>query len=132
MKKLLFLSIFLIVSTICSAQFVFKSEAIATNLYSHTTNEFEGWSEWRLSDVIILIDLDSSKVEVFSKAEPKYIIIGTLPFEGDTGKELLFECLDPAGMRCTLHLLYLKEVDAFHLYFRWKYLQVVYQMKKVR
>jgi hypothetical protein len=119
-------------STLCSAQFVFKAEGVATKLYSEVKQDYDEWSEWRLSDVIILIDLDSSKIEIFSQKEQKFIIIGILGVEGEKGKELLFECLDQANTRCTSHLIYLKEEEAFHLYFRWKYLQVVYQMKKVR
>lgn len=132
MKKLLFLFIFLIMSTLTYAQFVFKSEAVATKLYSHVKGDFDEWSEWRLSDVIVLIELDSSKIEIFSQPEHKYVIIGAGGVEGEAGRELVFECLDPARARCTLHLIYLKEVDAFHLYIRWQYLQVVYQMKKIK
>lgn len=119
-------------SNLASAQFVFKSEAVATKLYSHVKEDFDEWSEWRLSDVIVLIELDSSKIEIFSQPEQKYVIIGAQGIQTETGRELLFECLDPARARCTLHLVYLPEVDAFHLYIRWQYLQVVYQIRKIK
>lgn len=128
MKKLLFLFIFLIMSTLCSAQFAFKAEGVATKLYSHVKQDFDEWSEWRSTNVIVLIELDSSKIEVFSQPEHKYVIIG---MRSEPGEGLLFECIDPAMARCTLQLIYLKEVDAFHLYIRWKYLQIVYQIRKI-
>lgn len=130
MKKLIFLSIFLLFTIIVKAQFTFKAEAVATSVYSHVKEEMDDWDEWRKSDVIVFINLDSSNVQIFTELEQKYTIIGAIVGEMDGKKALQFDCIDPIGARCTIELVYLEE-NIFHLYIRWKYLHVVYQIRKI-
>lgn len=129
--KSLFISIFLIITSFASAQIsTFKAEAINIKLYSDSLQQFEEWSGWYPSDVIIA--LSEEKVNIYSNYEQKYIIISEINkiINTKNRKIMEFDALDINGSRCTIELVHW-DTGQVQMYIRWTNLQLAYKIRKL-
>lgn len=131
MKKLLF-SIFLLFSLISNAQQVeFKTEAYNISLYNNTDSTYAEWGEWEVTEIKVVLDLDSAIFKIFSQYEQKYKISNMSFFIEEGHKVLEFETLDNFDQAATLRFLYLEDYQSHQLYIIWRQLRMVYQMKRL-
>jgi len=132
MKKLIFLAIFLLLETFVNAQPIeFKTQAYAIALYNNVDSTYEEWGEWELTEIKIILDLDSGHFKIFSQYEQKYRIMDMSFTIEDGHKCLNFQALDNFDQVAILQMVYLQELEAHHLYIVWRRLRLVYQMKKL-
>lgn len=126
--KTLFLSIFLLICSICNAQ-KFQATQIAVRVYNDSTHVFYDWSEWHQSDVIIT--LSDTNIHIYSNMDQDYTIIsiiGNKLFQN--AKVMAFDVIDINNSRCTIEVLHYDN-GINQLYIRWPNLQLAYQFKKL-
>ena len=131
--KSLFLSIFLCFSIICNAQTIrFEAEALNIRVSEDSITEYNLWDGWEACNVIVIVNLPNSTINVYSQYEQEYLILGaTNSFVEDDKISIEFDALDKDNARCSIELIYFMYIEKHHLYIRWRNLEVLYQMKKL-
>jgi hypothetical protein len=129
MKKLLFLSIFLIIGLFSYAQTRFQATHLNLKMYNDTTQQMSEWMGWKQTDIIITVS--DTVINIYSNYEQKYLPIGDknmMHFKD--GYTIQFDALDVNTSRCSIELVHWNRgID--QIYIRWSNVQLAYQMKKL-
>lgn len=132
MKSLL-LPIFLILGIVSYSQTLkFETTVWSIKDFNESTQEFENWREWAISEAIIVINIPKGIIDVYSKIEQRFTIIRPLERGEKEGGVLfyLFECSDISGVICHVEIVQFTN-EKYHMYVRWVNFQIVYQMTKL-
>lgn len=131
MKSLL-LSIFLILGISSYSQIIkFQTEAWSIANFDETTQEFEEWKPWVISEAVIVFNVPKGIIDVYSKIEQQYTIISPVAKENKEGILFYsFDCIDISGIRCFLEVIQFTN-EKYHMYVRWVNFQIVYQMTRL-
>lgn len=129
MKNLL-LSIFLFFTFYCDAQIIsYTSEHINVKTYNTELQQYNEWSGWHYSDVIITIS--ENKLHIYSEVDQEYTIVsviekGYLP----NGERVTMDAIDINGSRVTLEFVNCINEERY-IYIRWTNLQLAYKIRKL-
>lgn len=133
MKKLIFITIFLLIGVLSNAQILkFESEAVSYRTFDVQNNKFDEWKEWEPTKVLIVVNLDKETVDIWSKYEQHYKLgdlINTVIDEDR--KSYLFDSVDEDFKSCIVELAKTPSTGVTSIYIRWSNLQIVYQMNRI-
>ncbi len=133
MKKLIFITIFLLIGVLSHAQILkFESEAVSYRTFDVQNNKFDEWKEWEPTRVLIVVNLDEETVDIWSKYEQHYKLgdlINTVIDEDR--KSYLFDSVDEDFKSCIVELAKTPSTGVTSIYIRWSNLQIVYQMNRI-
>lgn len=106
MKKVITLFALLLLCTGMYAD-VWKYTATAisakyTNVYGNWTD----WSDWEYCNILVVINTNTSRINIYSKETQEYDIIGVDDeyIDNTGGTNYPFECVDAEGKRCGIRL----------------------------
>lgn len=90
-------------------------------------NQWQEWSDWHDSSVLISIDINTKRIKIFSNKIQVYDIIEEHDIhEDDEGnKTLRFYCLDKNGLYCNVRVVVLKS-GTFQVYVDYSDMMWVY------
>ena len=85
------------------------------------------WSEWEPVKILIVLNLEKERIEIYSKTPQEYDIVEVLGTESDEkdGDSIRFLCVDEDGLRCNIRIrvqldgtkqLYVDYKDAMWVY----------------
>jgi hypothetical protein len=126
--KNLFTFALILASLIGNAQvYRLRSEALAVS----TTDKYNNWSpwtDWEQASVLIVIDVNSDEIDIYSKEEQHFSIIST----EKTSDGIEMQCVDKDGVRCRIDMEILTndQKKYTHLYIRYSNVSIVYQIKR--
>lgn len=127
--KFLFLSLFLFIGTLCSAQtFIATHQAI--RYYNPYKETFNDWGEWYLNYDTIVLKAPQEKLLIYSKYPVQNFTILRPPVKEIKGDRdiIVLDCVNFEGERCILELVHYPGKGE-QLYIRWDKIQLVYQMQ---
>lgn len=93
--------------------------------------DWTDWSDWEDCDIDISMNLDNSRIRIFSKEIQDYSIIKYLNDEtDDNGKSYVMKCMDAEGLICTIKLREQRRPKALQLYIEYNNMRWVYNVGK--
>src|SRR6478735_1892822 len=105
--KFLFLSLFLFIGTLCSAQtFIATHQSIRT--YNPDKGYFNDWGEWYVNSDTIVLKVPQEKIAIYSKYPLQMFTILRPPIKEIKGDRdiIVLDCVNFEGERCILELVH--------------------------
>jgi len=131
MKRLfLFLSLSLL-SAVCYAEVIkLQTTAFSMKLYNEKTDTWGDWSEWEGSSMLVVINLDKERIDIYSPKPQQYDIY---KYDGETddgsgGTVNKFSCIDSEGLKCGIRLRSSSD-GSFQLYVDYGDAMMVYSVE---
>ncbi len=104
-KFLLLFAMLLSLSVVYADVYKFQSTSLAYK-YLDTDGYWTDWSSWESTSVLIVINLDKDRINIYSKTPQEYDIYDyeDRTYDKDGGETLKFQCVDADGLRCGVRL----------------------------
>ncbi len=125
MRRFLFIA--LLFSSLFAHSQVYKYNATEFSVRVAERGYWGEWSEWEPVKILIVLNLEKERIEIYSKTPQEYDIVEVLGTESDEkdGDSIRFLCVDEDGLRCNIRIrvqldgtkqLYVDYKDAMWVY----------------
>lgn len=109
MKKLLLLAALMLCFGFAAKAQVYKFNAtdFSIKYYNEQRGQWDDWSKWEKSHMLIVMNYDAEKFTIYSKEKQEYDIYEyeeTGDSDGEGGKVWSYLCVNTEGSRCRIHL----------------------------
>lgn len=97
----------LLCSTVfCSADILKLQATHLAYKYQNDYGYWSDWTEWESTSVLIVINTDTERVNIYSAEPQEYDIYdaGNEEYDSDGGTTTKFQCIDKSGLRCTMRI----------------------------
>ncbi len=106
MKKLFLLICMLTTITIVQAEVIKLQATSFAYKYQNEYGYWMDWSEWEYTSILIVINIDNNRINIYSKAPQEYDIFDYKEneYDKDGGETMTLRCIDADGLRCDVRL----------------------------
>lgn len=125
--KTILIILFLFGGTLSAQTYQFKAEYVSIRAPFDST-----WNDWSESQTRIAFFEEDSVISIFAIVYREFYMI-VAPIQVAEYKEhpvIRFICVDEDNQTCFVEV-FKHEKDIYHIYFRWSWLEIVYQVKKI-
>ena len=124
----MFMMLFLTTSLVVSAQTSYRLKAYKFSCKAAYNGTWSDWTEWDNCDILISLNLETSRIKIFSEEIQDYAILKVsekTDFD-DNGKSIIMECMDKNGLVCSAKLRAQYHPKVLQLYIEYNDAILVY------
>lgn len=125
-------ALFLLLSLTASAQNVLKFRTTDFSFKIKKEGIWGSWSSWESASMLVVVNLDSERITVYSKSVQQYDILDMEDkgIDSDGDRTFKFGCVDQDGDRCSVRVL-IRKSGTKQLYVDFADIMWVYNMQNV-
>lgn len=131
MKKILSIILLFCICSYCYSEVLKLKATYMAYKYERSNGYWTNWSEWEPTDILIVINVDKSVINIYSEKTQEFDIIEYLgetnDNDGSGGTSMKFLCIDKNGLRC--HMRFRKINNQSQLYIDYSNLTYVYSVE---
>ena len=133
MRKFVLLILILLLgisSPLMAEVFKLTTTTVAFKHYNEAIKRWSDWSEWEPCSVLVVINADTDRIDIYSKETQQFDIIedeGSEPDE-EGGEIMSWYCVDADGMRCRIRYRIDKDQE-MQLYVDYSDFMYVYNVR---
>lgn len=106
MKKFFFLTAMLLAFCTAQAEVLKLQSTSFAYKYLNDYGYWSDWSDWEYTSVLIVINTDNDRINIYSSTPQEYDIYGYEEngYDRDGGETTTLKCIDANGLRCEIRI----------------------------